>query len=128
VEDQPGRPALVPSRLAVRTLGRPASLGRRRANKTDELKRALGQIVALPSTPALRHEPIRLQVALINPLINLKGCNGEPPEDRLLLFSILFGSVAASRCRKGPVWALSLMPTLFGPTQDTINDARLRDY
>jgi hypothetical protein len=36
--------------------------------------------------------------------------------------------VAASRCRKGPVWALSLMPTLFGPTQDTINDASLRDY
>ena len=33
-EDQPGRPALVPSRLAVRTLGRPASLGRPRANKT----------------------------------------------------------------------------------------------
>jgi hypothetical protein len=27
VEDQPGRPALVPSRLAVRTLGRPALTG-----------------------------------------------------------------------------------------------------
>jgi hypothetical protein len=34
----------------------------------EQLTRALGQIATLPSTPALRREEIKLQVALINPL------------------------------------------------------------
>jgi predicted ATPase len=78
----------------------------------QQLTRALGQIATLPATPALRREEIRLQVALITPLIHLKGhaapetkeagerarllieqadAFGEPPEDPLLLFSVLYG-------------------------------------
>jgi class 3 adenylate cyclase len=77
-----------------------------------QLTRALGQIAALPTTPALRREQIKLQVALITPLINVKGfaapetkgaverarllieqaeALGEPPENPLLLFSVLHG-------------------------------------
>jgi predicted ATPase len=76
----------------------------------EQLTRALGQIATLPSTPALRREEIKLQVALINPLQHVKGqaapetkaaaeralllieqaeALGEPPEDPLLLFSAL---------------------------------------
>jgi hypothetical protein len=40
---------------------------------TVQLARALDQIAALPATPALRREQIRLQVALITPLIHVKG-------------------------------------------------------
>ena len=78
----------------------------------EQLTRALAQIAALPATPALRREQIKLQVALINPLIHVKGyaapetkaaaerarllieqaeALGEPPEDPLLLFSVLYG-------------------------------------
>ena len=76
-----------------------------------QFNRALDQIAALPPTPALRHAQIKLQVALINPLIHVKGyaapetkaaaerarllieqaeALGEPPEDPLLLFSVLY--------------------------------------
>ena len=78
----------------------------------EQLKRALDQIATLPATPALRREQIKLQVALITPLIHVKGyaapetkaaverarllieqaeALGEPPEDPLLLFSVLYG-------------------------------------
>jgi len=78
----------------------------------EQLTRALDQIAALPSTPILRREEIKLQVALITPLIHVKGyaapetksaaerahllieqaeAQGEPPEDPLLLFSVLYG-------------------------------------
>ena len=77
-----------------------------------QFTRALDQIATLPGTPALRREQIRLQVALINPLMHVKGyaapeskaaaerarllieqaeAIGEPPEDALLLFSVLYG-------------------------------------
>jgi hypothetical protein len=39
----------------------------------DQLTRALGQITHLPGTPALRREEIRLQVAVIYPLMHVKG-------------------------------------------------------
>ncbi len=39
----------------------------------EQLTRALDQIATLPATPALRREQIKLQVALITPLIHLKG-------------------------------------------------------
>jgi class 3 adenylate cyclase/predicted ATPase len=73
---------------------------------------ALEQIATLPATPALRREEIKLQVALISPLLPVKGyaaqettaaverarllieqaqALGEPPEDPLLLFSVLYG-------------------------------------
>jgi hypothetical protein len=66
----------------------------------------------LPATPALRREQIRLQVALITPVIHVKGyaapetkavvekarlliqqaeALGETLEDQLLLFSALYG-------------------------------------
>jgi predicted ATPase len=78
----------------------------------EQLTRAVGQIASLPSTPALRREQIKLQVALITPLMHVKGyaapetkaaaerarllieqaeAMGESLEDPLLLFSILYG-------------------------------------
>src|SRR5437764_2702676 len=38
-----------------------------------QLTRALDQIAALPGTPALRREQIKLQVALLTPLLHVKG-------------------------------------------------------
>ena len=78
----------------------------------EQLTRALSQITVLPATPAHRREEIKLQVALIAPLTHVKGYVapetkaaierarllieqaeglGEPPEDPLLLFSVLYG-------------------------------------
>src|SRR5215472_617668 len=83
----------------------------------EQLRRALDLIATLPPTPALRREQIRLQVAIITPLIPLKGyaapetkaaaerarrlieqaeALGEPPEDPLLLFSVLSSFFAAN--------------------------------
>ena len=82
-----------------------------------QLERALAQIATLPGTPALRREQIKLQVALANALMHVKGhaapetkaaveqarllieqaeAFGEPPEDPLLLFSVLYGFWTAS--------------------------------
>ena len=76
-----------------------------------QFTQALDQIATLAATPALRREEIKLQVALITPLIHLKGfaapetkaaaarahlliqqaeAVGEPPEDPLLLFTVLY--------------------------------------
>jgi class 3 adenylate cyclase/predicted ATPase len=83
----------------------------------EQLRRALGHIAGLPATPALRREQIKLQVALITPLVHLKGfaapetkaaaerarllieqaeALGEHPEDPLLLFSVLYSFWVAS--------------------------------
>jgi len=40
---------------------------------TGQFTRALDQIATLPATPALRREQIRLQVALITPLLHIRG-------------------------------------------------------
>ena len=77
----------------------------------EQLTRALDQIACLPSSPLLRGEQIKLQVALITPLIHVKGYaaaetkaateranllieqaekRGEPVDDPLLLFSVLY--------------------------------------
>ena len=77
-----------------------------------QLKRALDLIVSLPTTPVLRRQEIKFQVALITPLLNVNGYTapetkaaaerarllieraealGESPEDPLLLFSVLYG-------------------------------------
>jgi predicted ATPase len=82
-----------------------------------QLTRALDQIATLPGTAALRREQIKLQVALITPLIHIKGyaaaetraaaeqarllikqaeALGEPPEDPLLLFSVLYAFCSAN--------------------------------
>jgi class 3 adenylate cyclase/predicted ATPase len=83
----------------------------------EQLTRSLAQIATLPSTPALRREEIRLQAALVAPLMHTKGyaapeakdaverarllieqaeALGEPHEDPLLLFSVLYGLLAAN--------------------------------
>jgi predicted ATPase len=82
-----------------------------------QLTRALEQIATLPGTTALRREQIKLQVALITPLLHVKGyaspetkaaaerarlliekaqALGEPPEDPLLLFAVLYGLWASN--------------------------------
>ena len=83
----------------------------------QQLTRALGQIATLPATPALRRGQIKHQIALANALMNVKGYGapeakvaieqarsfieraealGEPPEDPLSLFSVLYGFWAAN--------------------------------
>jgi predicted ATPase len=83
----------------------------------EQLTRALDQIATVPSTAALRREQINLQVALITPLLHVKGyaapetkmaaerarqlieraeALGEPPENPLLLFSVLYSAWTAS--------------------------------
>ena len=78
-----------------------------------QLSRALDQMATLATTPALRQEQIELQVAVIIPLMHLKGFSsseakaaterarvlieqaealGEPPENPLLLYSVLLGA------------------------------------
>jgi class 3 adenylate cyclase/predicted ATPase len=83
----------------------------------EQLSRALRQIATLPATPARRQEEIEFQVALITPLQHVSGyaapktraaverarllieqaeALGEPPEDPLLLFSVLYALWAAN--------------------------------
>jgi predicted ATPase len=83
----------------------------------QQLTRALVQIATLPGTPALRRQQIKLQVSLMTPLVHVKGyaapetkaaaerarllieqaeALGEPPEDPLLLFVVLYGFWAAN--------------------------------
>jgi predicted ATPase/class 3 adenylate cyclase len=78
----------------------------------EQLTRAISQMATLCSTPELRRNEIKLQVALINALIHVKGyaspdtkaamerahalieraeALGEPLGDPLLLFSVLYG-------------------------------------
>jgi class 3 adenylate cyclase/predicted ATPase len=78
----------------------------------EQLSRALGQTATLPGTAEQRREQVRLQVALANALMHTKGyaapatrasfdqarvyieraeALGEPPEDPLMLFSVLYG-------------------------------------
>ena len=84
---------------------------------TAQFTQGLDLITTLPATPALRREQIKLQVAVITPLMHVKGyaatetkaaverarllieqaeALGEPPEDPLVLFSILYGFFAAN--------------------------------
>jgi tetratricopeptide (TPR) repeat protein len=77
-----------------------------------QFTRALDQIAILPGTTALRREQIKLQAAIITPLMHIKGQTasetkaalerarllmqhaealGEPAEDPLLIFSVLYG-------------------------------------
>ena len=104
--------ALLWGKAGQRSLARSALI-----EAVEQLTRALAQIVTLPATPALRREQIKLQVALITPLIHVKGyaaqetkaaaerarllieqaeALGEPPEDQLLLFSVLYSFWAAN--------------------------------
>jgi class 3 adenylate cyclase/tetratricopeptide (TPR) repeat protein len=81
------------------------------AEAIAQLSRALDQIATLPATPALRQEQIELQIAIINPLMNMGGYSspeakaaterarvlieqaealGEPLENPLMLYSVLY--------------------------------------
>ena len=83
----------------------------------EQLTRALDQFALLPKTPASRREQIKVQVALISPLIHVKGYAapetnaavekakflieeaeklGERLEDPLLLFTVLYGIAVAN--------------------------------
>jgi predicted ATPase len=100
------------SKAGQRSLARSALV-----EAAEQLTRAIDLIATLPGTPALRGEQIKLQVALVNALMHVKGyaapepkaaveqarqfieraeALGEPPEDPLLLFSVLYGGWAAS--------------------------------
>jgi predicted ATPase len=78
----------------------------------EHFGKAISMAKVVPATPALRREQIRFQVALITPLIHVKGyaatetkaateqarllieqaeALGEHPEDPLLLFAVLYG-------------------------------------
>jgi predicted ATPase len=84
----------------------------------EQFTSAVAQIETLPGTPTLRQAKIKIQVALITPLIHVKGyaapetkgaaerarllieqaeALGEPPEDPLLLFSALCGVWVANQ-------------------------------
>jgi class 3 adenylate cyclase/predicted ATPase len=100
------------SKAGQRSLARSAIV-----EAAEQLTRALNHIAVLPGTPSLRREQIKVQVALINPLIHIKGhaapevkaaveqarvlieqaeSLGEPLEDPLLLLSVLYGLWAAN--------------------------------
>lgn len=87
------------------------------AEAAEQFAHAIEQLEALPATPARRRERIKLQVALLTPLVHVNGfaapetvaaverarllieeaeAFGEPPEDPLLLFSVLYGFWAAN--------------------------------
>ena len=87
------------------------------AEAVAQLSRALAQIATLPASPALRRDEIRLQASLITPLVHVKGyaapetkaaaertrqlieqaeALGEPQDDPLLLFTVLYGFFAGS--------------------------------
>ena len=83
----------------------------------QQFARAHHQITTLPGTAALRREQIKLQVAVITPLIHIKGYSapetkaaieqarllleqadalGETPGDPLALFEVLYGAFVAN--------------------------------
>jgi class 3 adenylate cyclase len=84
----------------------------------EQFARALSQIATLPTTAERRRDEIKLQVGLVNSLMHTKGyaatqtveaaekarklieeaeARGEPPEDPLLLFSVLYGFWVANQ-------------------------------
>jgi predicted ATPase len=87
------------------------------AEAVEQLNRALSQIATLPATPTLRRERIKLQLAVSNALMHVRGYAapetrvsldqasslikqvkelGEPLDDPLVLFSVLYGLWVAS--------------------------------
>lgn len=105
--------------LIEKAAGLWADAGQRSLSRSDlvegaaQLTRALSQVLTLASSPALRREQIKLQVALANALMHTKGyaavetkasldqarlfidgaeALGESPEDPLLLLSVVYGS------------------------------------
>jgi predicted ATPase len=99
--------ALLWGKAAQRSLDRSALV-----EAIAQFTRALDLIATLPATRALRREEISFQVALVNPLMQIRGYSapetqaaverarvliecaetlGETPDDPLLLFLVLYG-------------------------------------
>jgi predicted ATPase len=99
-------------KAGLRSLSRSALL-----EASEQLGRALAQIESLPGTPALRRDQIEFQISFLNILMPMKGhaapttkaaldrarllieraeVLGEPLEDPLMLFSVLYGFWVAS--------------------------------
>jgi len=73
----------------------------------EQLTRALDQIAALPSTPILRREEIKLQVALITPLIHVKGYAAPETKSAAERAHLLIGtSRSARRATRRPAAAV----------------------
>ena len=104
-----------------------------------QFTRAIDLIATLPGTPALRREQIKLQVALINALHHVKGyaapesktaverarvlieqaeALGDPPEDTLLIFTVLYGVWAASWVAFNGDVCRDLAADFFGTRRD----------
>jgi class 3 adenylate cyclase len=100
------------------TAGRRALARSALKEAAEQLARALHLIASVPTTPALRRECIKLQIDLSNALIHTKGHAsaatkasfeqarrlieqaeglGEPIDDPLLLFSVLYGFWVGNR-------------------------------
>jgi hypothetical protein len=98
--------ALLWGKAGQRSLSRSALV-----EAAEQLTRALAQLETLPATPLLRREQIKLQIGLMNALMHTKGyaapepkaaaeraralieqaeALGAPPEDPLILFSVLY--------------------------------------
>ena len=105
--------------------------------------------MAMHATPALRREEIKLQIALINPLIHIKGYGapetkavverarflmeqaealGEPAEDPLLLFSVLYGNWVASAHSSNADAARGLAAQILALAEKQEAPADDRDY
>ena len=103
----------------------------------EQFTRALEQMEALPATSSLRREQIKLQVALVSTLFHVKGAAaletksatekarllieqaealGEPPEDPLLLFSVLYSFWLANY--------VGIQGRRFARACDTVPDTR----
>jgi class 3 adenylate cyclase/predicted ATPase len=101
------RAAMLWGEIGQRSLARSALV-----EAASQLSRALDLIGHLPGTSALRREQIKFQVELVTVLMHVKGYGapetklaadqalsliekaealGEPPEDPMLLFSVLYG-------------------------------------
>jgi len=106
------RAAVLWGKAGQRSLARSALL-----EAEAHLTRALAEIAALPGTPTLRREQIKLQIALVNTLMHKKGYAAaetkasldraralieraealhEPLDDPLTLFSVIYASVLAN--------------------------------
>ncbi len=75
-----------------------------------QFTRGLAQIGALPGTPELRREQIKLQVALINPLIHIKGPAAPESEAAIERAHLLIEQAEAVRRASGRPAAAVLCP------------------
>ena len=78
------------------------------------LTRALAQIATLPATPALRREEIKLQVALITPLIHVKGYAAAETKATMERARLLIEQAEANKWQIGTRWGVSRLANRVG--------------